>query len=480
MAARAAAARIPRLRLFSGPNCSLCDVAKAELAQVRKTLAPARLRARDNQHPGARPGIVEKEVCLLDPSRTSRRQGDREGPMDRANSDRRAGEVAEGGGDPGQQLEERLKNIPSPHLFFEQDTPGEPCYTFAGIYVRLTDDILGEEDEDMDSLATSSHPSRSRCFNCGSPEHVLATCPNDISRQLVALSRQMHDFYRNSAGSSGSGGRLWAIEDWRTQRLNWLAEFQPGEALGPGSHPWLENMMIWGYPPGWYSGEDPRDRVRVLIEGSSEEPAILSYSPSIMMKATLTLRKSSSLLPRRLPRHRRQSDLPHHADGQSTLLAFFIGPSKRHASAPFAPRPPLGPPPPPPPPPPPGSPPPPPPPTSTEFTAATPPLGHLPHLPPSSPNTPPCNSPLPPAAAQQGSLSISDPSQQDLPTDGSSSLAPLRLSHKPSFVPAFSLKPYFVRHGYPACVTSLSLPSSNSEAEESDDGEQDMDFSDAE
>lgn len=37
MAARAAAARIPRLRLFSGPNCSLCDVAKAELAQVRKT-----------------------------------------------------------------------------------------------------------------------------------------------------------------------------------------------------------------------------------------------------------------------------------------------------------------------------------------------------------------------------------------------------------------------------------------------------------
>ncbi|KAH7889495.1 thioredoxin-like protein [Phlebopus sp. FC_14] len=29
-------ARIPRLTLFSGPNCSLCDIAKAELAKVRQ------------------------------------------------------------------------------------------------------------------------------------------------------------------------------------------------------------------------------------------------------------------------------------------------------------------------------------------------------------------------------------------------------------------------------------------------------------
>lgn len=27
--------RIPRLVLFSGPNCSLCDIAKAELAKVK-------------------------------------------------------------------------------------------------------------------------------------------------------------------------------------------------------------------------------------------------------------------------------------------------------------------------------------------------------------------------------------------------------------------------------------------------------------
>lgn len=27
--------KIPRLTLFSGPNCSLCDIAKAELAKVK-------------------------------------------------------------------------------------------------------------------------------------------------------------------------------------------------------------------------------------------------------------------------------------------------------------------------------------------------------------------------------------------------------------------------------------------------------------
>ncbi|KAK7694086.1 hypothetical protein QCA50_003662 [Cerrena zonata] len=32
----ASAARIARLTLFSGPNCSLCDIAKAELAKVRQ------------------------------------------------------------------------------------------------------------------------------------------------------------------------------------------------------------------------------------------------------------------------------------------------------------------------------------------------------------------------------------------------------------------------------------------------------------
>ncbi|KAJ2935332.1 hypothetical protein H1R20_g1761, partial [Candolleomyces eurysporus] len=29
--------RLPRFTLFSGPNCSLCDIAKSELAKVRKT-----------------------------------------------------------------------------------------------------------------------------------------------------------------------------------------------------------------------------------------------------------------------------------------------------------------------------------------------------------------------------------------------------------------------------------------------------------
>lgn len=176
-----------------------------------------------------------------------------------------------------EHIEEQLKLVPSHCLYFEQDFPGEPGYTFRGVYERVTDNVLGEVDEE-DANAMDSHPSRSRCFNCGSPEHILAACPDPISRPLVALSRQMHDFYRGSASASGPGGRLWVVEEWRSQRLRWLDEFQPGEvrgeglreALGTDGQPWLENMMIWGYPPGWYSAEDPRERVRAIIEGGVE------------------------------------------------------------------------------------------------------------------------------------------------------------------------------------------------------------------
>ncbi|KZP01511.1 DUF836-domain-containing protein [Calocera viscosa TUFC12733] len=44
-------ARLPRLTLFSGPCCSLCDVAKEELAKVRSQ-APFSLQVVDIHSPG--------------------------------------------------------------------------------------------------------------------------------------------------------------------------------------------------------------------------------------------------------------------------------------------------------------------------------------------------------------------------------------------------------------------------------------------
>ncbi|KAJ2976016.1 hypothetical protein NUW54_g11639 [Trametes sanguinea] len=51
MAARSGIGRIARLTLFSGPNCSLCDTAKAELAKVRQQ-RPFELETINIQDPG--------------------------------------------------------------------------------------------------------------------------------------------------------------------------------------------------------------------------------------------------------------------------------------------------------------------------------------------------------------------------------------------------------------------------------------------
>ncbi|KAI0780402.1 hypothetical protein BD413DRAFT_607715 [Trametes elegans] len=51
MAARTGIGRIARLTLYSGPNCSLCDIAKAELAKVRQQ-RPFELETVNIQDPG--------------------------------------------------------------------------------------------------------------------------------------------------------------------------------------------------------------------------------------------------------------------------------------------------------------------------------------------------------------------------------------------------------------------------------------------
>ncbi|KAL1760904.1 hypothetical protein FB107DRAFT_286534 [Schizophyllum commune] len=539
MAARAAAARIPRLRLFSGPNCSLCDIAKAELAQVRKTVRfhlclppstfpsdmrpPARLRARDDQHPGSQPGVLEAKVCVLDPRAAHRRQGGSEGEMGRADGDRGAGEVeaGAGGGEDeyrrrlDEHVEEQLKLVPSHCLYFEQDFPGEPGYTFRGVYERVTDDVLGEEDEDATdphSNRSDARPSRSRCFNCGSPEHILAACPDPISRPLVALSRQMHDFYRGSASALGSGGRLWVVEEWRGQRLRWLEEFQPGEVRGEGLHealgtdgqrPWLENMMIWGYPPGWYSAEDPRERPE---EYHPDESFAVHHDEGVEdVSFTSPPSEEDSE-----PAQHAEPDMPRRwanvYNGFTLPLFDGMPPPPFSWDAP-PPQPPSGSPPPlpsassPPPLPPPDSPSPPPP----SDLPSPPPPPSRPPPPPSHPAPPPMPSPPISSTAREDALtsrSAGNASAARAPVrDGAKaawqahaplaeppapppkdlSLASQHKSSNPApFPPAFSLQPYFRRYGLPSSLGSLmaAFTQPKSQSDDADEGEQDMVFSD--
>ncbi|GBE81640.1 hypothetical protein SCP_0400110 [Sparassis crispa] len=69
--------------------------------------------------------------------------------------------------------------------------------------------------------------------------------------------------------------RIHEVAEWKRQRIDWLATFHPGyvsgtllrDALGlqdgdfGENVEWLWNMAYWGYPKGWVSDVDPRERV---------------------------------------------------------------------------------------------------------------------------------------------------------------------------------------------------------------------------
>jgi len=159
--------------------------------------------------------------------------------------------------------------------FFYHSTPGSYSYTWeqSSIYSRIESSaILGqplEVPEETDNLIV--HQSTSRCFNCGDSEHIVSACSLPTNRELIALSRQYYQFYHGTLGPQWQ--RVHSFESRRQQRLDWLEEFQPGEirgellqdALAESNEEWLRTICAWGYPPGWISDVDPRNRVRARI-----------------------------------------------------------------------------------------------------------------------------------------------------------------------------------------------------------------------
>ncbi|KAF8921810.1 hypothetical protein CPB85DRAFT_1264615 [Mucidula mucida] len=161
-------------------------------------------------------------------------------------------------------------NSPSEDSFFVDVLPATESISLqSGWYQRHSADILGEIPEHRINDATSN---KSRCFNCGSIEHVVSSCPEPRDSALVALSRQMYEFHKDSSSIS-FGDRLHLVEESRRQRLNWLETFTPGQITGdllrdaifPGDGDWLKHIAIWGYPKGWSSSRDPRIEVRKRI-----------------------------------------------------------------------------------------------------------------------------------------------------------------------------------------------------------------------
>ncbi|KAL0067073.1 hypothetical protein AAF712_005860 [Marasmius tenuissimus] len=304
------ASQLPRLTLFSGPSCSLCDTAKEELAKVRKNVQT--ISSGNSEYPGSGTGAVETQICLLDPSSSPRRQGNRERQMGRDSGQSGIGgmgseERARRHGDDVEELvtqnqahahpdsssESELSRIPTEYLFFTDISSGPNPYIdpyFNGTYIRNSEVVIGEtiDPEDTESQPTLT----SHCFNCGHPEHAVSKCPFRIDRGLVELSRQYYDFFRDIYNTRIGGdfhGRLYSVEEWKQTRLSWLEYFVPGKIQGPelrdalgmpmfcnaeneeqeaqasGQDEWLRNMALWGYPPGWESRSNPLAEMRRRI-----------------------------------------------------------------------------------------------------------------------------------------------------------------------------------------------------------------------
>ncbi|KAH9928104.1 uncharacterized protein B0H18DRAFT_1158747 [Fomitopsis serialis] len=154
---------------------------------------------------------------------------------------------------------------------------GSPYYDLY-FYERCGDGALG-----MARVEEGDGSDVRRCFNCGSPDHSVSSCPERRNHALISLSRQLFNFFRNEflAGSQ----RIHEFEGWRQQRLAWLEEFEPGQVRGEllrdalgltdgdaGEHvEWLRNMVCWGYPKGWIGEVDPRLQVWKIITGEGEQ-----------------------------------------------------------------------------------------------------------------------------------------------------------------------------------------------------------------
>ncbi|KAJ6501961.1 hypothetical protein C8R45DRAFT_1190006, partial [Mycena sanguinolenta] len=257
---------IPRLTLFSGANCPLCEIAKVELNRVRQT-RPFELQTVDIHAPGN--AVWKKKYVYWIPALHLDDQ-----------------EIAKGRWDATDYLSFFTESHPTHYGFWEP----------SGIYTRQTPD--DPTSDDIHPLGAPSAPpadpyeNKTRCFNCSESTHVLSACPHPVNKALVALSRQIYDFEHASDGTprslrevaerlervawAGDGGfvpgkvspalrlalrwRDW----WDGSRWSQDEEEDVGEDDGQG-YDYLENIALWGYPRGWVSATDPRERMRARI-----------------------------------------------------------------------------------------------------------------------------------------------------------------------------------------------------------------------
>ena len=265
--------RLARLTLFSGPNCSLCDVrylssVEQDSRSMTNCISAGRedgtgkgqtdtaIPAGNDKHPRQGAGEVEEEIRVLDSSPSHRREGGCEGSVGRDARQPSPRPVGEGAAEDG------WRSLDDSRLFFvdTRETTNywdHWIYPGAILYRRLDEQLLGEPErsEGDNGLSSRSTPGP-RCFNCGSTEHLLSACPDPRNHALIDLSRQFFAFFADDACQNWK--RIHEVGEWRSRRLEWTRIYRPGgitgsllrgalglrDADGAPNMPWLENISL--------------------------------------------------------------------------------------------------------------------------------------------------------------------------------------------------------------------------------------------
>ncbi|TKY86725.1 hypothetical protein EX895_004365 [Sporisorium graminicola] len=194
---------------------------------------------------------------------------------------------------------------PTPYESFDPDQSFEG-YQHLFMKPQFNDDVKLGTSSSLEPLGSHSNvkheeqalPFRQQrlercCFNCGETGHAVAQCSQPRDRERIRQRRlefESEKLQRGEGDDEGFGeinGHARLHEQFASteQRIRWLDEFVPGkpsraliDALLPETDdqgslrdlPYLQRMLVWGYPPGWISSKDPVEQIRRGIQSDSQ------------------------------------------------------------------------------------------------------------------------------------------------------------------------------------------------------------------
>ncbi|KIR74415.1 hypothetical protein I310_02022 [Cryptococcus deuterogattii CA1014] len=297
---------LPRLTLYTGgKECSLCEVAKEQLALLRKThpfhLTYFNIRAPPQD---VDPREAKKWRRLYHARR-----------MERAKAKGAGGDERDGRGKQAveHQVKKRFEAYRSvlrfPSLQTAQDTtlttcnqipPNPPWRTALGRTFFHLPSPVGEYTQHERNKAEEDE-----CWNCLQQGHSLAQCPYPRDQLQINHSRELFFYARDNLPPPWTERYLHDYLNMRVtvqekeRRLKLLETFRPGEVgkeldqaarmmvddsdsdemlvgevqttpqkWDKGEYEWIRNIARWGYPPGWTSALSPieilKDRISSL------------------------------------------------------------------------------------------------------------------------------------------------------------------------------------------------------------------------